>query len=81
MRQLNPTAKPSTVPGVPGPPQQRLTPREIRELRRAEEKIEEARRSWAHTVRRLGISAVARELGITVSSLSARVRRYEQPGD
>jgi DNA-binding Lrp family transcriptional regulator len=62
---------------MPGPEQTTLSKREVRELLEAERAIAEARLNYAATVRRLGISACARALGITPSAMSERIRRIE----
>lgn len=70
---------------MPGPPQQRLTAAERRRLLVVERKVERARADlelarerWAVVVRELGISAVSRELGVTVQALSQRVGAIER---
>ncbi len=55
-----------------------LTRREARELDAAERNIREARLAWARTVRRLGIAACARELGITPQALAQRLATVER---
>jgi len=67
-----------TVQTVPGPPQRRLTESEIRRLQRVEARIAENQREWAVLVRKLGMSAVARELGLTPGAVLHRVKKWEQ---
>lgn len=64
-----------------------MTPRDVRRLeratervRRAEAALDEARAAWAVTVREIGISAVARHLGVTRQAIEARLRRIERRG-
>lgn len=44
---------------------------------KAQRRIRVARVAWAKTVRELGISACARELGITPQSLASRLATVE----
>ena len=74
-----------TLAEVPGIPQSKLTASSRRRLAAASRKVgtaerglAAARRSWAVLVRELGISACARELGITPQALSERVKTIER---
>ena len=58
--------------------QEKLTAAERRRLRKATERIDQARVDWARTVRELGIAACAREIGITPQALHARVKTIER---
>ncbi len=62
---------------MPGPAQKRLSPAERRQLEAALAKIEKAEADWANLTRRLGISAVAREMGLTPGAILQRVRKFE----
>lgn len=55
-----------------------LTRREAADLRTAERNIRDARVAWARTVRRLGVAACARELGITPQALGQRLATVER---
>ena len=74
------------VDSGPGPPnlapmpveQEKLTAAQRRRLRKATERIDQARADWARTVRELGIAACAREIGITPQALHARVKTIER---
>jgi hypothetical protein len=70
----------ATVASVPGPPPQLLTSAQERELDRAAKGIDAAEQRWAATVRRLGVSACARYLGVTPQALQSRLRRIERSG-
>jgi DNA-binding phage protein len=70
---------------VPGPPPVALNARDLAALQSADRRLEdaeddliEARRAWAAVVRRLGISAVARELGVSRQAVRDRVLRIER---
>lgn len=74
-------------PDVPGPPPVTLTARDRARLRsatsrleRAESDLAEARRQWAATVRGIGISVCARELGVSRQAVRDRVLRIERGG-
>jgi len=56
----------------------KLTRREVAELRAADRAIHDARLAWAITVRRLGIAACARELGVTPQALGQRLGTVER---
>jgi DNA-binding transcriptional LysR family regulator len=49
-------------------------------LEAAETGLAEARRAWAAVVRALGISVVARELGVSRQAVRDRVLRIERQG-
>ncbi|GBC86710.1 hypothetical protein HRbin12_00708 [bacterium HR12] len=73
--------------GMPGPRPDRLMPSERRRLHRAaaareraRARLEEAQRAFAAEVRSLGISACARELGLSRQALRQRVERIERRG-
>jgi hypothetical protein len=68
---------PHTLGDVPGPKPTKLSAAERRRLVAATERIERSSEEWAALVRKLGIAACARELGITPQALSARVTRIE----
>ncbi len=53
---------------------------EVRRLLAAERRIEESRQQFAALVRRLGISACARALGVTPGALAERIHRIERTG-
>ena len=55
-----------------------LTRREAAELRASERDIRNARLAWSRTVRRLGVAACARELGITPQALGQRLATVER---
>ncbi|MEX1262958.1 MAG: LysR family transcriptional regulator [Actinomycetota bacterium] len=63
---------------MPGPIPQTLTPAKRRRLAAAAGAIDRAERAWAEFVRELGISACARELGITPQALSSRLAVIER---
>jgi DNA-binding MarR family transcriptional regulator len=65
---------------VPGPAQQRLTPAQAKKLRAVMRRIEDGQREWALLVKAYGVSAVARELGITPQAVSARVKKLLDTG-
>jgi transcriptional regulator with GAF, ATPase, and Fis domain len=58
--------------------QEKLNAAQRRRLRKATERIDQARLEWAKTVRELGIAACAREIGITPQALHARVKTIER---
>lgn len=71
--------------GVPGLSQQKLSKAGERRLAAAERAITKAegdlsaaRQAWAETVRELGISAVARSLGVTPAAISERIKVIER---
>lgn len=73
------------APDVAGPPRVALSARDRarlrsagRHLEEAEADLTEARRAWASVVRRIGISAVARELGVSRQAVRDRVLRIER---
>jgi len=70
---------------VPGPERRTLTARDHRRLDRAEAKIRDAqqaliraRLAYARTVRAVGISATARDLGISRQALESRLQTIER---
>ncbi|HXF73119.1 MAG TPA: hypothetical protein VNO79_10975 [Actinomycetota bacterium] len=72
---------------VPGPRPDRLMPAERRRLLRAaaaldraRRRLEAAERAFAAEVRSLGVSACARELGVSRQALRQRVVRIERRG-
>ena len=54
-----------------------LTDAERRRLTAAEAKVGKAEREWADVVRALGVSAVAREIGLTPQGLLRRIQKIE----
>jgi hypothetical protein len=64
---------------MPGPAQRKLTAQERRELGAAADGITKARERWARLVRRLGYSAVPREMGLTTESVRKRVLKILGP--
>lgn len=82
---LNGRLRHGTLATVPGPEPVKLTASQRRALERAtrdlealERDLEERRRRWAALVRSLGISACARELGVSRQALRERVVRIER---
>ncbi len=67
-----------SLTAVPGRAQTHLNQKEIAELRAATRQVTEAERAWAATVRRLGIAAVARKVGLTSEGLRQQVVRAER---
>jgi hypothetical protein len=70
-----------------GPPKGQIPERDVRRLEalearidRAEGQAAEARREWAALVRRVGIAAVARRLGVARQTLTERVQAIEARG-
>jgi hypothetical protein len=63
---------------MPLPKQKWLTRREIDRLFAAERRIHDARLAWAGTIRRFGIAACARELGVTPQALGQRLQTVER---
>jgi hypothetical protein len=81
---IAPPAGPAEDYGVPRMEKQHLTKTQAKRLavatasvERAEGNLEEARRAWAELVRKLGSSAVARELDLTPQAVSARLKVIE----
>jgi hypothetical protein len=83
--RVEPTFGRGDAADVPGPPPVALNARDQARLRAAGRRLEEAeadlieaRRAWAAVVRRIGISAVARELGVSRQAVRDRVLRIER---
>lgn len=70
-----------------GPPKVKIGEKDARRLdalqariERAEDQADHARALWAATVRAVGISAVARRMGISRQTLAERIKAIEARG-
>lgn len=70
---------------VPGPPRRELTTAERQRLLRLTERIRsldreltKAKREWAGLVRKLGLAAVGREIGLTRQAVAERLKVIER---